>query len=201
MIDIGQALSMVTSRRKLICFGATPLWLLLTSMLMLAGSTNAADTENCANMIRAEFSDIVLQSALVVPQQHSLPAYCRIRGRIAGRIGFEARFPLKNWNDRLFMAGCGGFCGSYQPDRETYSNSINPALRKGYATLVTDGGHEGENDDTSWAIDDDEALEIYAHKVLPMGVAALEQLSRFFYESEAQKRVFSGCSNGGRLGS
>ncbi len=167
---------------------------------MLVRPADAVGIEKCAIMMDAELSGLALQSSLVVPEQQSLPSYCKIRGKIAHRIGFEARFPIKTWNSRLFMAGCGGFCGSYQPDKETYSNSINPALRRGYATLITDGGHEGENYDTSWAMDDDEALEIFAHKMLPMGVAALEELSRVFYGSEVQKRIFSGCSNGGRLG-
>jgi len=157
-------------------------------------------SKQCIAMLHSATTGLAINSSEVILENKSLPAYCKIRGKIAKRVGFEARFPIENWNNAIFMAGCGGFCGVYHSDRETFSNSINPALRKGYATLITDSGHQGKSYEASWAFDDDVALELYAHSVLPIAVSTLQHLVKQFYNKEENKKIFSGCSNGGRMG-
>jgi feruloyl esterase len=39
------------------------------------------------------------------------------------------------------MAGCGGYYGSLLPDKPGYSNTINEALKQGFAAISHDGGH------------------------------------------------------------
>lgn len=136
------------------------------------------------------------------PSWHSsepLPAHCRVRGQIQGRTHFELRLP-ESWNGRFVMAGCGGFCGSLLPDKPGFSNSINEALKKGYAAISHDGGHSGQSWETQWAYNDAEALELYAHKVLPVVTDVGVALTTAFYGKAPHHRYFSGCSNGGRLG-
>ena len=127
------------------------------------------------------------------------PAYCQVRGQIDGRTRFEMRLPEK-WNARFMMAGCGGFCGSLLPDKSGHSNSINPALRRGYAAISHDGGHQAESWDTRWAYSDPEAFELWAHKVLPVVSDTGHALIGALYGKKARYSYFSGCSNGGRLG-
>ncbi|WKD51528.1 tannase/feruloyl esterase family alpha/beta hydrolase [Microbulbifer spongiae] len=128
-----------------------------------------------------------------------LPRYCRVRGKIGGRVGFEMRLPEK-WNGRFMMAGCGGFCGQLLPDKEGYSNAINEALKLGYAAISQDGGHSGKSWDASFAVGDPDALALYAHKVLPVVANAGTAIATAFYQQSPRYKYYSGCSNGGRLG-
>jgi feruloyl esterase len=127
-----------------------------------------------------------------------LPRYCRVSGTIDSRVKFEMRLPEK-WSGRFLMAGCGGFCGSLLPDKPGHSNAINEALKRGYAGISHDSGHQGQSWETHWA-DDREALELWAYKILPVVAGVGAGLAKSVYGREPSYRYFSGCSNGGRLG-
>ena len=131
-------------------------------------------------------------------ESESLPRHCRVRGTIDGRVGFEMRLPAR-WNGRFLMAGCGGFCGELMPDKPGHANSINEALKRGYAAISHDSGHRAASWETDWA-EDREALELWAHKVLPVVAGTGTQLVQSMYGKAPLYRYFSGCSNGGRLG-
>ena len=128
----------------------------------------------------------------------SLPAHCEVRGIKAHKVEFLVRLPTP-WNGRFMMAGCGGFCGELLADRPGYSNSINEAVKRGYAAIAHDGGHKAASWDTDWAADP-EALEIWAHRILPLMVDVGLDLTRQAYGKDPNYKYFSGCSNGGRLG-
>jgi feruloyl esterase len=131
-------------------------------------------------------------------EAESLPKYCRVRGTITGHTQFEMRLP-ERWNGRFLMAGCGGFCGALLPDKPGHSNAINEALKRGYAAISHDGGHQAPSWETGWAADN-EALELWAHKILPVVAGVGTQLATSMYGEPPHYRYFSGCSNGGRLG-
>ncbi len=97
------------------------------------------------------------------------------------------------------MAGCGGFCGELLPDKPGHSNSINEALKRGYAAISHDGGHQAKNWETQWAIDV-EALELWGHKILPVVTGVGVEIATSLYGEPPRYKYFSGCSNGGRLG-
>lgn len=128
-----------------------------------------------------------------------LPRYCKVKGLIDKRIRFEMRLP-KDWNGRFMMAGCGGFCGGLLPDKPGYSNTINEALKRGYAAISHDSGHQAKSWETEWAYQDPEAFELWAHKVLPVVSKVGNTLVKSMYKKQANYKYFSGCSNGGRLG-
>lgn len=175
----------------------------LTAMLLMVAALGQPDVAaRCAEIaLDSPHPGIVIESSEAVEQSDNLPAFCRIRGTIEPSIGFEARFPLDGWNGNYFQAGCGGFCGLIEPDRETRSNAINHALRRGHATITTNGGHEGESlGDGRWALDNPAAEEVYAHRVLPLTHEAGHRLIKAVYDAEPAYSYFSGCSNGGRLG-
>ena len=177
---------------------------MMTASLLLIFSMGAApDVAAQCRALAANppHTSIRVAAADALPASESLPAYCRIRGTIEPEIGFEARFPLADWNGRYFQAGCGGFCGRVEPDREKPSNAINHALRRGYATITTDGGHEGESlGDARWALDNPAAEAVYAHRTVPLTFEAGHRLVAALYGTGAERSYFSGCSNGGRLG-
>lgn len=159
-----------------------------------------ADTGRCEHLASLSLANIRVDSAVAVHNRQPLPDYCAVSGTIAPTIGFEMRLPLQDWNGKLFQAGCGGYCGSVLPDKPGWSNTINGALQKGYAAITTDAGHEGGLGDASWAMDNPQAVELYAHQSIPLTHAAAGQLVAAFYGSNAKLSYFGGCSNGGRMG-
>ncbi|MAJ87336.1 MAG: tannase/feruloyl esterase family alpha/beta hydrolase [Cellvibrionales bacterium TMED148] len=142
---------------------------------------------------------VQISSSEPVSDRRELPEFCQIKGEIRPNIGFEARLPITGWNGKYFQAGCGGYCGQILPDRETHSNAINHALRRGYATITTDGGHQSHSiGDASWATNH-EVERIYASEVIPLTYAAALEIIDKIYGRKPSYSYFSGCSNGGRL--
>lgn len=166
----------------------------------LFASTNPDISAACEDLaLQNRFTTMQIEQSRAVTEREDLSAFCQITGSIDPNIGFEARFPLTAWNGKYYQAGCGGFCGRVLPDRETHSNAINHALRRGYATVTTDGGHQGQSiGDASWATNP-VAEKTYAREVLPRTHAAAHQLIETLYGHGPEYSYFSGCSNGGRL--
>jgi feruloyl esterase len=79
------------------------------------------------------------------------------------------------------------------------------ALVKGYATAVTDTGHQGGNADASFAllapgVPNTPAFVDYAYRAAHEVTVAAKQLLRDFYTAGSVERsYFDGCSNGGRM--
>jgi feruloyl esterase len=174
---------------------------LITGLLLLASASSmGAGNADCAGLAAGRFPDTVVDTTSNAPAQPGLPAYCEVTGTIADRIQFALRMPVEKWNGKFVVAGCGGFCGSLLPDKKGYSNSINEALKLGYAAITTDGGHEAPSWSTGWAMRDPIALELYAGAWMPKAVATGRAIVDSFYGASARRTYFSGCSNGGRLG-
>lgn len=164
-----------------------------------AGPEAASPTERCARFARSGFEGLTIDETEAVTDRDGLPGFCAIRGTIDPDIGFEARFPLTGWNGKYYQSGCGGFCGSVLADKKGFSNTINEALKRGYAAITTDGGHRGWLGDASWAGGNPTAVDVYAHRVLPLTHAAGTRMVEAFYGEPARLDYFGGCSNGGRL--
>ena len=86
------------------------------------------------------------------------------------------------------------------PDRKSRSNSINHALKKGYATITADSGHQSPHiGDASWAKNNIKAQELYAHENLPLTYTFGQHLIETIYNKASSYSYFSGCSTGGRM--
>jgi pimeloyl-ACP methyl ester carboxylesterase len=174
-----------------------PRLVMLCYALLLNNAAPAmAAVDACATLSAP--AGVVYQSTPEWIETDELPKYCRVRGVIDQRVNFEMRLP-EEWSGRFMMAGCGGFCGALLPDKPGHSNAINEALKRGYAAISHDSGHQAQSWETQWAADP-EALELWAHKVLPVVAGAGTELAIAFYGQEPRYKYFSGCSNGGRLG-
>ncbi len=173
--------------------------LLAGLMMALSGRVVTADNAPSSCNAIAAPPDTVLTEARLVTDRDDLPAFCQVNGSISRRIQFALRMPAENWNGKFMVAGCGGFCGSLLPDKPGYSNSINEALKLGYAAISTDSGHQAKSWDTDWAIGDSRALELYAGAWMPLAVTTGTELVQQFYADQPRRTYFSGCSNGGRL--
>ena len=167
----------------------------------LGGCADAPDrTTDCGVLAEQPMPGGSVTAADIVDEDDGLPAYCRVRGVIDPRIGYEARLPVAGWNGKYYQAGCGGFCGSVLPDKPGFSNTINEALKLGYAAITTDAGHSGGLGDASWAADDPEAVEVYAHRAIPLTHRFGTALVARYYGDGPRYDYFGGCSNGGRMG-
>ena len=139
----------------------------------------------------------IVSSAVVTKPE--LPEFCQVQGVIEPNIRFEARLPTVGWNGKYYQSGCGGYCGSLLPDKPGFSNTINEALKRGYAAITTDGGHVGTPGDASWAAGNPEAVEVYAHRGIALTQRLGTALVEAVYETPASRRYFGGCSTGGRM--
>ena len=171
-----------------------------TFIFALFTSATSDMVADCETLIQQNpWTGITITSSAEVRDRENLPGFCQIIGVINPKIGFEARFPLRDWNDKYYQAGCGGYCGQVLPNRETHSNAINHALRRSYATITTDGGHQSSSiGDASWATNEN-VEKVYAAEVIPRTYAAARDLIKLLYGKEPAYSYFSGCSNGGRL--
>jgi hypothetical protein len=87
-----------------------------------------------------------LRSTMFVDAKDDVPAYCEIRGYAAPDVGFALRLPSERWNSKFMELGCGGSCGSTE-----HISRCNVPLRKGYACIVSDGGHRSNGGEMRWA--------------------------------------------------
>jgi hypothetical protein len=171
------------------------------SILLLLALSVQSDAIACEHLVEQNPHDsIQISASQLIGKSDELPAFCQIQGTIEPNIGFEARFPQADWNGKFFQTGCGGFCGVLNADRDTESNAINYALRRGYASIITDGGHVGEHTgDGSWAKHNPGAERVFAAEVVPLTFEAGHRLIELVYNDKPEISYFSGCSNGGRL--
>jgi Tannase and feruloyl esterase len=135
-----------------------------------------------------------------VPASGDLPAYCRVLGYVRPAINFEIRLPLRDWNGKFYMAGCGGFCGSLGANAPGFSNAMNFGLRRNYAVSTSDSGHWGSSaTDGRWAMDNPVAQMDFAQRSVPETARVTKIILKVFYGAEQKKSYFAGCSNGGRM--
>lgn len=172
----------------------------LACLLGLSACQQPPDSgTRCAELGSREFSGLLVDATAAVTDREDLPGFCQIQGTIEPNIGFEARFPLADWNGKYYQSGCGGYCGMVLPDKPGFSNTINEALKRGYATITTDNGHQAFIGDPSWAEGNPDAVEIYGHRGIALTHAAGTQLVSAFYDAAPARDYFGGCSNGGRM--
>ena len=176
----------------------------LQAALFVQASDGAVSSKNlsvkqCQN-IQGEYANYHINSAKLTNDHSQLPAFCHIEGRIEKSINFVMRMPQSGWNGKFVVAGCGGFCGEIDFDKKGMSNTINEAVKLGYATIISDSGHQAKNWQTQWAINNDSKLKLYAGAWIPKAVDTGKAVIKQLYQAKTERTYYSGCSNGGRLG-
>lgn len=100
--------------------------------------------------------------------------------------------PTTVWNGRFLAVGGGGNSGSIQ-----YAAMIS-GLSKGFATLSTDNGHVGN--DQSFAVGHPEKVIDFGHRAQGVTAVVGKAATKAFYETDAKKSYWLGCSQGGGKG-
>jgi feruloyl esterase len=153
--------------------------------------------------------NVTITSATEVAASGLDPAYCDVIGSVAtdgegagpGSATFRAKLPV-TWNNKYLASGPGGVSGSLTP-------SINPvdlaaSIRKGYAFVLNDLGHQSGPFDASWAlispgVSNEPALIDYFYRAQHQVAVATKELVKSFYGAGAiEHSYFDGCSTGGR---
>lgn len=154
--------------------------------------------------------NMTIVTATEVPATPPNPSYCDLRGSVTtrgngaaeGSAGFEIKLPA-NWNHKFLFLGVGGLAGSLNP--EANRADVAQALIKGYATAVTDTGHQASVLDGSWALEspgvpDRPKLVDYFYRAAHGVTIAAKRLVEGYFDADIQRAYFDGCSNGGRMG-
>lgn len=139
--------------------------------------------------------------AAVVAAGGDVPVYCKVQGVIGTSLHFEMRLP-ERWNGKLHFWGGGGYDGFIQAISGPDANSRIPlvALKAGYATVSSDGGHQSELWNASFALANPEAARMFGSLSVPTVTASAQKILTSIYGAAPGKSYFEGCSNGGREG-
>lgn len=132
-----------------------------------------------------------------VAEAGGVPGYCEVTATLSpvsgSRIGVVYRLP-GSWNGKVLGFGGGGWIGNIA------LNTATEGLKKGYATLQTDGGHPiGNVWDNSWAANP-EAAKDFSYRAIHEMTAGGKRLVAAYYGQPHRRAYYQGCSTGGRMG-
>lgn len=161
--------------------------------------SNPPMRERCSTLAETDFSHIedapTKISEAEVIDAGSDAAFCRVRGYVSPQVRFEIQLPVRGWNGKFVETGCAAACGTILVDW------LCPTLlKKGYACLASDMGHEGRIEDGLWAYNNLQAEVDFGYRAAHVTALAGKAISESFYERAPDKSYFCGCSTGGREG-
>ena len=127
-----------------------------------------------------------------------LPANCDVSGVLhpvsGSNIGVVYRLP-DAWNGKVYGIGGGGWAGNVT------LQAGSDALKTGYATMQTDGGHPGTGVwDNGWASTNPEAAKDFSYRAIHEMTVAGKKLATAYYGRKFEHAYYVGCSTGGRMG-
>ena len=125
-----------------------------------------------------------------------LPVFCRVAATLKpssdSEIKIEVWMPASGWNKKFLANGNGGWTGSIN------YNTLANSLRLGFATAMTDTGHEGGSG--SFALGHPEKLTDFAYRAVHDMTTAAKAVIKAYYGEEPGVSYWMGCSQGGRQG-
>src|SRR5579864_908977 len=157
--------------------------ILLAAFFWLASTQPAAaQNNNCSAMLSLSIPNTEILSASVVGAFGPLPAHCWVVGVTQGESGSNVRFDVRlpdNWNRKLLFTTRQGFMGSLAP---LFNAVIASGLFRNYATVSTDGGHEGANIlDASFGLDNRTAEIDFGYRGTHLAkIAAVAVMSGYY---------------------
>jgi pimeloyl-ACP methyl ester carboxylesterase len=162
----------------------------------LIGLPSTGAIVNSAELVRAEADN------------NSNGEFCKILGAIypvdytAPEINFEVNLPSQ-WNGKTLQFGGGGLNGVLINGLGHYAkqpNSEMTPLARGYVTLGSDSGHQGEFGwDPSFYLNEESLLN-YGHQQIKKTHDVAMQIVQVRYGQESSRNYFIGGSQGGHEG-
>jgi len=184
---------------------------LVLAGLFIGAVPAKAALPNCnpAALVGFGGSNVTIVSAVGVPASGANPEFCDVLGTVRtssfgapdGSAQLELRLPSP-WNGKFLFFGVGGFAGSLSPAANPID--FQQALIKGYATIVTDTGHQAGATDARWAliapgVPDEAKIVDYYFRATHQVTKAGKLLVQSYYQAPIYRAYFEGCSNGGRM--
>src|SRR5580693_9569686 len=132
--------------------------LLVTATL----GVGAACAATCESLASLKLADTTITMAQEVAAAANTPAYCRVAATLKpssdSDIKIEVWLPASGWNENFVANGNGGWSGAITP------NTLAMMVRRGYATAMTDTGHQGGSG--SFALGHPEKLVDFAYRAV-----------------------------------
>jgi feruloyl esterase len=130
------------------------------------------------------------------PSFEDLPAFCRVAFTVAptsdSDIKIELWMPATGWNGNYEANGNGAWTGSVAPA------TLATELRRGYATAMSDLGHEGGS--ASFALGHPEKVIDFGYRATHEMAVQSKAIITAFYGKAPKVSYWNGCSAGGRQG-
>jgi feruloyl esterase len=153
-----------------------------------------------------------VMSASRVAAEGPSPGHCKVKGSVAtdgeGAGPNSARVEINlpdDWNGKFVFFGVGGLAGSLMPSANPHD--VASALSRGYATAITDTGHQGSNPfDAGWILEapgkpNDAKVIDYFYRAAHQATGAAKSLVATYYGvPKVSRAYFDGCSWGGHMG-
>jgi feruloyl esterase len=132
----------------------------------------------------------------VVPYK-DLPTFCRIEAMLTPSNDSDIKIevwlpPASAWNGKFMGIGNGGWGGRIYEDR------MGLPLTRGYAVAATDTGHEGIEDDVSFALGHPEKLIDYGYRAVHEMTVKAKAITAAYYGEGPKLSYWDGCSCGGK---
>jgi tannase/feruloyl esterase len=132
------------------------------------------------------------------PPLDNLPTFCRVAGEIKptkdSDIRFEVWMPASGWNGKFMGIGNGGWAGGI------WYNDMGDALRRGYASASTNAGHEGWDEDASFALGHPEKVIDFGYRAVHEMTVKAKAILTAYYGDAPKHSYWNGCSTGGKQG-
>ena len=150
----------------------------------------------CDGLATQDFSNlpdisVSIASATHVAASDSDLASCKVAGTVASNAQFVLQLPSTGWTSQYFESGCGGYCGSLNPNADCQT-----AFSRGGAIGYSDLGTTGMQD-LAWALDEGARLDFAYAANHQLAVAAKAIIAAYYGQPPAHS-YFIGCSDGGR---
>lgn len=109
-------------------------------------------------------------------------------------VNNQLRFSLglpKNWNGKYLFEATGGSVGVLV--------DVAPAVRRGYAAVTTDAGHDSYMGDFDFWFNEEQRTD-WIHRAVHTATVGSKALVKAYYGRAPAHSLLRGCSNGGRAG-
>lgn len=152
----------------------------------------------CQSMQTRDFQEVPdaptqVTFAVAVEANGNNSSHCLVSGYVSPNIGIKIGLPSQ-WNGRFLHSGCGGHCGS----TANFEWSCAEPMRRGYACVVSDMGHQGTGGDGLWAYNNLLAKVDWGFRATHVATLAGKAITETFYKVPPNKSYFIGGSTGGR---
>ena len=162
--------------------------------LALAAALPTHAAADCESLTALKLPHTTITAAQPVPAENQRPAFCRVAATLRptadSDIKIEVWLPAAGWNGNLEANGNGGWSGSIS------ATTLAAGLRRGYATTMSDLGHEGSS--AEFALGHPEKLIDFGYRAAHEMKLAAKAIVAAYYGHSPQLSYWSGCSAGGR---